>query len=74
MQLLYTFWSTEESLGEDFKDTWVILNPNAPNNFMSDITNEENEQGNSDNGMIELQVCDIGTFAQNVADEMVGRQ
>ena len=30
--------------------------------FMSDITNEENEEGNSDIGMFEVQVCDVGTF------------
>ena len=29
--------------------------------FMSDITNEENEYGDSGNVMIEVQVCDIGT-------------
>ena len=27
----------EEALGEDFKETWVITNPNAPMLIMSDI-------------------------------------
>ena len=43
MQLLNTFWSTQEAFGEYFKETWVIVNPNSPMPFMSDITNEENE-------------------------------
>ena len=30
--------------------------------FMSDIKNEEDEEGDSDNGMIEVQVCDVGTL------------
>ena len=30
--------------------------------FMSDITNEENEEGNSDTSMIEVQVCYVGTL------------
>ena len=62
MQLLHMFWSTQEALGEDFKETWVIVNPNYPIPFMSDTTNEKNEEGDSDIGMFELQVCDVGTF------------
>ena len=42
MKLLHTFWYTHQALGEDFKETWVRLNPNYPMTFMSDITNEEN--------------------------------
>ena len=30
--------------------------------FMSDATNEEHEEGNSDMGMFEVQVCDVGTL------------
>ena len=30
--------------------------------FMLDIKNEENEEGNSDIGMFEVQVCDVGTL------------
>ena len=30
--------------------------------FMSDIKNEENEEGGSDIGMFEVQVCDVGTL------------
>ena len=30
--------------------------------FMSDVTNEENEEGNSDISMFEVQVCDVGTL------------
>ena len=43
IKLFYMSWSTQESLGEDFKDTWVRFNPNSLMRFMSDITNEENE-------------------------------
>ena len=60
MQLLHMFWSTEKEIGEYFKDTWVIVNPNETIPLISDITNEENEQGDSDNGMIEVQLCDVG--------------
>ena len=42
MQLLHTFLSTQEALDEDFKETWVRVNPNSLMNFMSDIKNEEN--------------------------------
>ena len=62
VQLLHTFWSTQEALGEDFKDTWVRVNLNSLMPFMSDITNEQNEEGNSDIGMFELQLCDVGTL------------
>ena len=34
IHLLHTFFSTEEALGEDFKYTWVILNPNYPIHFI----------------------------------------
>ena len=51
MQLLNTVWSTQEALGEYFKETWVRVNPNSLMHFMSDITNEENKEGNSDIGM-----------------------
>ena len=51
MQLFHTFLSTQEALGEDFKDTCVRVNPNYLMPFMSDITNEENEEGNSNIGM-----------------------
>ena len=61
MQLLHTFWSKQEALGEDFKETWVRFNPNSPMIFMSDTINEENEDGNSDIGMFEVQVFDVGT-------------
>ena len=30
--------------------------------FIPDITNEENEEGNSDIGMFEVKVCDVGTL------------
>ena len=30
MQLLHKFWLTQEALGEHFKETWVILNPDYP--------------------------------------------
>ena len=30
--------------------------------FMSDIKNEENEEGDSDNIMIKVQVCDVVTL------------
>ena len=43
MHLLYTFLLTEAALGEDFKETWVKVNSNAPITFIPDITNEENE-------------------------------
>ena len=59
---MHTFWSTKEALGEYFKETWVIVNPNSPLPFISDITNEENEEGDSDNGIIEVKVCDVGTL------------
>ena len=62
MQLLHTFCSTQEALGEYFKETWVRVNPNYPMSFMSDIKNEENEEGNSDIGVFEVQVCDVGTL------------
>ena len=41
MQLFQTFLSTQEVLGEGFKDTWFRVNPNSPINFMSYIKNEE---------------------------------
>ena len=40
MQLLHIFWSTQDSLGEYFKEIWVRVKPNSPMPFMSDITNE----------------------------------
>ena len=43
MKLLHTFWSTDEELGENFKETWVILNPNDPMPFIPGTTNEENK-------------------------------
>ena len=42
MQVFHMCLSTEESLGEYFKFTWVIVNPNYPMPFMSDIINKEN--------------------------------
>ena len=30
--------------------------------FMSDITTEENEEGGSDNGIIKMKVCNVGTL------------
>ena len=42
MQLLQMFWSTQEELGEDFKETWVRVNPTYPMPFMSYTINEEN--------------------------------
>ena len=62
MKLLHTFWSTQEAFGENFKETWVRVNPNSLMTFMSDITNEENEEGISDIFMFEVQVCDVGTL------------
>ena len=62
MQLLHTFWSTLGSLGEYFKYTWVRVNQNSPMPFISDTKNEENEEGDSDIGMFEVQVCDVGTL------------
>ena len=41
MQLLHMFWSMDEALGEDFKETCLRVNPNAAMNFISDITNGE---------------------------------
>ena len=41
MQWLYIFWSNEEALGEQFKYVWVRVNPNAPMNLISDITNKK---------------------------------
>ena len=43
IKLFHMSWSIQESLGEEFKDTWVRFNPNSLMPFMSDITNEENE-------------------------------
>ena len=40
VQLLHMFWSTQEALGEDLKETWVRVNTNSLVPFMSDITNE----------------------------------
>ena len=62
MKLLHTFWSTQEALDEHFKETWVRVNSNSLMPFMSDITNEENEDGNSNIVMFELQVFDVGTL------------
>ena len=62
MQLLHMFWSTQEVLGEDFKYTWVMVKPDSPMPFMSDVTNEENEEVNIDIAMFEVQVCDDGTL------------
>ena len=43
MQLFHAFLSTEEALGEYFKETWVRVNPNDSVSFVSDITNGDNE-------------------------------
>ena len=40
----------QEALNEDFKETWVRVNPNAPMPFVENLTNEENEEGDSENG------------------------
>ena len=45
IQFFHMFFSTDKALGGYFKETWVILNPNSPMPFMSDITNKENEEG-----------------------------
>ena len=37
-----------------FKETLVRVKPNSPMPFMLDITNKENEEGDSDIGMYEL--------------------
>ena len=37
MKFSHTFFSTEEALGEYFKDTWVRVNPSSPMPFMSNI-------------------------------------
>ena len=34
MQLLHAFWSTQKAIGEDFKYTWVRVNPDYPMNLM----------------------------------------
>ena len=62
MKLLHVFWLAYEALGGQFKETWVILNLNATITFISDIKNEDNEQGDSDNFIIEVKVCDVGTL------------
>ena len=62
MQILHKLSSTQEALCEDFKDTYVKLNPNSPMPFMLDITNDENDKGDSDIGMFEVQVCDVITL------------
>ena len=62
MQLLHMFLLTQEALGEDLKQTWVRVNPNSPMTFMSDITNEENEEGDIDIGMFEVQVFGVFTL------------
>ena len=41
MKLLNKFWSTQEALGEGFREIWVIVNTNSPMPFMSDITNKK---------------------------------
>ena len=40
MQLFHRFFLKQEALGESFKDTWVIVNPNSPMPFLSGITKE----------------------------------
>ena len=45
VQLFHTFWSAQEAPGEDFKETWVRVNPNSLLPFMLDIKIEENEEG-----------------------------
>ena len=62
MQLLQMFWINQEALGEEFKETWIRLKPNYTVPFMSDIKIEENEQGDSDNNTIKVQVCSVGTL------------
>ena len=62
VQLLHMFWSIQEALDEYFKDTWVRVNPYYPMNFMSDITKEQNKDFDSDNRMIKVQVCNVGTL------------
>ena len=34
VQLLHTFCSTQEALGEEFKETWVRVNPKSPIMFV----------------------------------------
>ena len=62
MQLLHMFCSIQEAICEKFKETWIRVNPNYLMPFMLEITNEENEESNSDIGMFEVQVCDVGTL------------
>ena len=62
MRMLHTFLSTYEEIGKYFKDSWVTVNPNDPMTFMSDTKNEENKQDDSDNIMIEVQVCAVGAW------------
>ena len=62
MQLLYTFWSTQEELVEYFKEIWIRVNTNYPMTFMSDTTNGENEQGDIYNRMTKMQVFDVDTL------------
>ena len=62
MKSLHTFWSTHESLGEDFKDTLVNVNPNSLMLSLADTKDDKNKQGNRDNVVIEVKVCGVGTL------------
>ena len=35
VKFLHMFWSTQEELGEDFKETWIRVNPNYLIPFIS---------------------------------------
>ena len=50
MKLLHTFWLTQDSLGK------------LSHAFIFRHKNELNEEGDSYNGMVEVQVYDIGTL------------
>ena len=60
MQLLHTIWSAQEKLGQDFKDIWIRVNPNYPVTFRGDLTNKENEEGDSDIVIFKVQVFYVG--------------
>ena len=62
MQLLHVFWSTREALGEEPKEAWVRVKLNLSMSFISDITNQENEECDSDIDMFEVKVYDVGTL------------
>ena len=56
MKLLYMFQSTQDKIGKGFKYTWFRVKPNYLMPFIAYITNEENEEDDSDIGMFEVQV------------------